>query len=68
LDFAKIAEAYGIKSFTINSEAETAAVLKAAIEYDGACLVHCQIDKNEKVLPMVPPGDSLDTLIMSEPE
>jgi len=68
LDFAKIAEAYGIKAFRINNEAEAAAVLKEAIAYPGACLVHCQIDENEKVLPMVPPGDSLDTLIMADPE
>ncbi len=68
LDFAKIAEAYGIKAFRINAEADVESVLKEAIAYQGACLVHCQIDQNEKVLPMVPPGDSLDTLIMSDPE
>ncbi len=68
LDFAKIAEAFGIKAFRINSEADVDSVLKEAIAYKGACLIHCQIDQDEKVLPMVPPGDSLDTLIMSETE
>ena len=66
LDFCKIAESFGIKAFRVESEAETEAVLKEALNYDGPCLVHCIIDKDEKVLPMVPPGDSIDRLVMSE--
>jgi len=66
LDFGKIAESFGVKAFRMESEAEAEAVLKEAIAYDGPCLVHCVIDKDEKVLPMVPPGDSIDRLVMSE--
>ena len=66
LNFGKIAESFGIKAYTIESEAEAESVLKEALAYDGPCLVHCIIDKDEKVLPIVPPGDSIDRLVMNE--
>jgi len=66
MDFCKIAESFGIKALTIENEAEAESKLKEAIDYDGPVLVHCRIDSDEKVLPMVPPGDSIDRLVMSE--
>jgi acetolactate synthase I/II/III large subunit len=65
-DFCKIAESFGIKAVKIESEAEAEAKLKEAIDYDGPVLVHCIIDNDEKVLPIVPPGDSIDRLVMSD--
>ena len=65
-DFGKIAEAFGIRTFKIESEDQIKSVIKEAIEHDGPAFVHCMIHKDVKVLPMVAPGDSIDRLVMSE--
>jgi acetolactate synthase I/II/III large subunit len=65
-DFGKLAEAFGIKALRIESEDQIESVLKQAIDYDGPVLVHCTIDNNEKVLPMVAPGQSIDRLVMND--
>ncbi len=65
-EFGKIADVFGIKSFKIESEDQIQSVIKEAMEYDGPAFVHCLIGKDEKVLPMVAPGESIDRLVMSE--
>jgi hypothetical protein len=42
-------------------ELETA--LKKAFSYDGPFVIDCAIDKDEFVLPMLPPGGSVDDII-----
>ncbi len=59
-DFEKLAEGFGIKAFTIRTEAEIKPVLRAAIECKEPVLVNCLIDKDLNVLPMVPGGSSVE--------
>jgi len=58
-DFAKLAEAYGIKGITITKPHLLETQLKEAIEYDGPVLIDCRIHQGEIVTPMVPPGKGI---------
>lgn len=55
-DFIKIAEGFGMQTFDLDAAADPRAMLAEALSTRGPCLIHCSIDVNQKVLPMVPPG------------
>jgi acetolactate synthase-1/2/3 large subunit len=38
--------------------------MKEAFESDGPALIECFVDKDEMVLPMLPPGGSMDEIIV----
>jgi acetolactate synthase-1/2/3 large subunit len=62
-DFVKLAEAYGATGFRVTEKADVDVVLKKALAADGPVVIDFALDIDEKVLPMVPPGDALDKLI-----
>jgi acetolactate synthase-1/2/3 large subunit len=55
-DYLKLADAYGFPAIRIEHPEELAAKIKEALETPGTVLVDCQVDPNEYVFPMVPPG------------
>lgn len=55
-DFVKIAEGFGMHAFDLDKAADPHAMLAEALATRGPCLIHCSIDVNQKVYPMVPPG------------
>ncbi len=63
-DFVKLAEAFGAKAFRADDKESLNKALKEAFEAKSPCLVECIIDKDEMVLPMIPPGKSIDSLLM----
>ena len=63
-DFVKVAEGFGLKAQRVASLEELANALEAAFACSGPCLIECPIDKDELVLPMVPPGGSMGDLIV----
>lgn len=62
-DFVKLAEAFGAKGFRAETEDELRSAFEKAFASDGPVVVECMINKDEFVLPMMPPGGSLDQLI-----
>lgn len=62
-DFVKLADAFGLKGYRISSREELSDVVAKAMNEDGPVLVDCLIDKDELVLPMLPPGGSFDDII-----
>jgi len=56
VDFARIAEGFGVKPFDLADAADPAALLAKALGERGPCLIHAPVDSSEKVYPMVPPG------------
>ena len=64
-DFKALAEAFGAKGMRAETAAEFAACIKQAFETDGPVLIDCIIDKDEKVLPMIPPNGSVEELILN---
>ncbi len=63
-DFVRLAEAFGVKSYRCTEMADFEKTMKSAIETDGPVLIECFIDKDEMVLPMLPPGGSMDDIIV----
>lgn len=59
VDYMKVAEAMGAKAFRVTSKEEFEPALRQAIELNIPCLIDCQIEKDDKVFPMVSPGASL---------
>lgn len=55
-NFQKIAEGFGMQVFDLDSAEDPRAALREALLVRGPCLVHCSIDVQQKVFPMVPPG------------
>ena len=62
-DFVKLAEAFGAKASRALTLDELEAALTEAFACDGPYLIDCAIDKDEFVLPMLPPGGSMDDII-----
>lgn len=62
-DFVKLADAFGLKGYRISNREELSDVVAKAMNEDGPVLVDCLIDKDELVLPMLPPGGSFDDII-----
>ncbi|MBP3659821.1 MAG: biosynthetic-type acetolactate synthase large subunit, partial [Oscillospiraceae bacterium] len=62
-DFVKLAEAFGAKGSRALTLEELEASLTEAFACDGPYLIDCAIDKDEFVLPMLPPGGSMDDII-----
>lgn len=61
-DFAAIATAYGIRSWTVSSDAELEPALRELLESPGPGLVHCHIDPAEDIVPMLLGGQTLDRM------
>ncbi|CDD48936.1 acetolactate synthase large subunit biosynthetic type [Firmicutes bacterium CAG:308] len=62
-DFVKLAEAFGIKGYRISDVSQMKDVVDQAFKEKGPVLVDCYIDKDEFVLPMLPPGGSFEDII-----
>ncbi|MDF2566831.1 MAG: acetolactate synthase, large subunit [Oscillospiraceae bacterium] len=63
-DYIKLAEAFGIKGYTITEKSEVRDVLQKALSADRPILINCVIDKDINVLPMVPAGTSIHQPIL----
>ncbi len=66
VDYAKLAEAMNVQAFKITKKEETEDILKQALELKAPAVVVCEIDSDEKVWPMVAPGDSIGEVFSEE--
>lgn len=62
-DFVKLAEAYGAVGFNLISKADVDTVLQQALAAKGPVVINCEIDQNDKVFPIVPPGAAIEDLM-----
>ena len=62
-DFTAFAKAFGADGEAVSTPEELDGALKRAFNYDGPYIIDCKIDKDEFVLPMLPPGGSMDDII-----
>ncbi len=65
-DFVKLGEAFGIKSTRVSTIAEFQKAFEEAYAFNGPFLIDTLIDKDEFVLPMMPPGGSVEEIITSK--
>jgi len=62
-DFVKLAEAFGAEGMSVENEDELREALKKAFAFNGTFVIDCRVDSDEFVLPMLPPGGSIDDMI-----
>ena len=65
-DFVKLSEAFGAKAERASTIEEFRAAFKRAMNHNGPYLIDTLIDMDEFVLPMLPPGGSIDDIITSK--
>ena len=51
IDFAAVARAFGVPSFTITQPTECGAIIQDALGMAGPCLIECVVDENEPPMP-----------------
>ncbi len=63
VDYVKLADAFGANAVDV---ASIDALKRALLDYDasGPLILNCEIDKDEMVYPMIPPGKSIDKMIV----
>lgn len=66
VDFLKIAEGFGLKTFDLARGKDAGAVFARAFRERGPCLIQVPVDADEKVFPMVPPGSPNKEMIGGE--
>ncbi len=64
VDFVKLAEAFGAKGLRAYDKKSLDAALDEAYATNGPVIVDCLIEKDERVLPMIPPGQSFEQLLL----
>lgn len=62
-DYVKLADAFGARGFRVSNIAELRDALREATKRTGPVLIDAQIDKDERVLPMIPAGGTVDDLV-----
>ena len=63
-DFVKLAEGFGAKGYRAATPAEFKAAFADAMKQKGPSWIDCRIGKDEKVLPMIPGGGTVNDIIM----
>ncbi len=67
-DFVKLAEAFGAAGVKAETEEEFSEHFRKAMNSTGVTVIDTRINMDEFVLPMLPPGGSIDDIIVSVEE
>ena len=67
-DFMKLADALGATGFKVDRNEDIEKTVAKAFATKGVKIVDCIIDKDELVLPMIPPGKNGDAIITVKPQ
>ena len=67
-DFVKLADAFGLPGELATTPEEFEAAFKRAMTHNGPYLIDAVIGMDEFVLPMLPPGGSIEDIITSKEE
>lgn len=65
IDFIKLADAFGAKGFQASKPDEVETTIKKAFATPGPVIMEFKIAREEKVLPMVPAGASLNEMVLN---
>ena len=63
-DFVKVIEGFGGKGFHVDTEEGFKEAFKQALQEKGPVWICCDIDREIKVLPMIPNGGTVDDMIL----
>ncbi|MBQ7383830.1 MAG: biosynthetic-type acetolactate synthase large subunit [Clostridia bacterium] len=62
-DYVAVARAFGGEGYVCETPAELEEAMKKAVKADGPVWIDCRIDREEKVLPMIPSGQTVHDTI-----
>ena len=62
-NFAKLAEAFGLRGLTVQTRSQVIPAIREAREYRGATVINFLVEQEDSVFPMVPSGASLNQMI-----
>lgn len=62
-DFVKLANAFGVEGMRITKSEEIMPTLKKAMEMNTTVVIDCQISPDVNVLPMIPPGKTVNEIV-----
>ncbi len=65
IDYTKLAEAYGAKGFRASKPEEVESVIKQGFAEPGPVIMEFIVAREEKVMPMVPAGASLNEMVLN---
>jgi acetolactate synthase-1/2/3 large subunit len=65
IDYVKLAEAYGAKGFHATRPEEVEETIRKAFATPGPVIMEFKVAREEKVLPMVPAGASLNEMVLN---
>ncbi|MGI6710032.1 MAG: biosynthetic-type acetolactate synthase large subunit [Bacilli bacterium] len=63
-DFVKLAEAFGARGYRATTLNELNYIVKECINTESPVVIDCVVDKDDRVLPMIPPGGSINDMIV----
>ncbi len=63
-NFVKLADGFGLQGYHCTTLAEFEDAMQKAIKAKGPVWIECVIDKDEKVLPMIPAGGDVASMIL----
>lgn len=63
-DYVKVAEGLGLKGFRCTNLEQFKTAMAEAVKMNCPVWIDCVIDREEKVLPMIPAGETIDKMIM----
>ena len=63
-NFVKLAEGFGLKGYHCENLKEFQDAFADALRQKGPTWIECMINKDERVLPMIPPGGDINDIIM----
>ncbi len=62
-DYVKVAEGFGAKGYSCTTPEEFKTALSEAMQCNGPVWIECLVDKDERVLPMIPGDGSVEDII-----
>jgi acetolactate synthase-1/2/3 large subunit len=65
-NYVKLAEGFGAKGWHCETPEEFEDAFAEALKNDGPSWIECVIEKDEKVLPMIPAGATIADIIMAD--
>ena len=63
-DYVKLAEGFGLRGYRATTLDELKDALQKAFAGEGPAWVECVLDSDEKVLPMIPPGQTVQNIVL----
>ena len=62
-DFARLAEAYGVRGLTVRTAEEVDGAIAAAWDDPGVVVIDFQVEREANVFPIVPQGNSISEML-----